>query len=1399
MRKSTPAFTFVLVVSVMCISGVLSNTLRADTMDNPEPFHYESLEMNTISSIAEEDGDSMFSADALSVSCIDQIHLSLDENCEVIISPTAIIREMIDPANLSMIIEDEKGNILSNPITIAHLKKNLKVTVTNTLTGVSCWGNVLIEDKYPPLFECPQDTVVSCYFHEPLRLPIAFDNCDSTAYVAIVFDEIINQGCSQEYSAIRTVVYQSFDKWGNKSEPCTQTIYYRRLSVEDIVFPPNYDSLEMSRPYLACDDRGIWDLNNNYYPDPWVDLNKNGKLDPGEIETDVPRTVEGYPIVPNKSYCEIESKYKDIVLDICENSFKVLREWKILDWCSNDIRTHYQIIKVLDDAPPVITCPPVQTLEADPWTCTADYKVLPPIVIFDCSSTNYTVEYKEGNALGTLPGDDVPWVTDKVEVVLNSKGEFDHFIIRELLLGRTWVRYTVTDDCGNSTQCTTEVDVVDKSQPTAVCLEITNVRLDDSGFAKIYATSLDNGSYDQCTDVYFEVRRKGAPFSEPLCEGKDPNDWAEFVAVCCEDAGKIIEVEFRVWDDADLDGVFGSEGDFYSTCWVKIHVENKTPPVLNIPSDITLHCTEDFNDLELTGKATAEGICGPLETSFIQTGAVNSCGEGVINRIWSIVNPNVAVPSRVQRITVTNKYPFDGYKDIKWPQDTTLFGCLRKDTDPENLPHGYNFPKITPDDCTTIATSYKDQVLSSVEDVCFKIIRTWTVIDWCKYEASQRTQGIWSHIQVIKVNETEAPVINLTSNLTVCTFSEDCEGFIELINTAEDCTPLKDQKWTFEIDPFNDGEGPFITGNSNNASGIYPVGTHRITWTVKDQCGNLSTATHLFTIQDCKKPTPYCITELTTVIMPSTGTIEVWAVDFDRGSEDNCPGPLQFTFNGMFPVASLINQVHFKGYGLIATEAEYLSSQAQKWLPSSHSSAVLISCNNVGINELQMWVRDVQGNADFCNIRLNIQANDGCDNEASARVGGRVSTVDHIDVAGAEVTLLDMNSNKKTTHLTGADGRFEFKEIKMDGLYSLSAELDDDYRNGVSTLDILLIQRHILGIQPLNDPYKLIAADVNNSKTVTATDILQIRRLILGIYDQFPNNKSWKLLDNSYIFSDPSSPWDYVERIPLDQITKEMMNNEFVAVKVGDVDRSYSMNLRNVPLSSRSVKETRFYVNEKKYRTGDLIDVTFMSDENQILAGFQATIGFDAGYLEYMGFNENELSFNMNNVNENKANSGVLAISWNTSSEYESMPSQKLFTFRFRALKEGTLSSTLWLSDQIAASEAYTEQLEATRLSLNIIDDASFAGNTELLLMQNRPNPFLDQTIISFVLPNEGEASLTIFDISGRILYRNYGIYPAGQTDIIIQSQELPASGILYYQLEAQGNTISKKMIKVSK
>jgi len=117
---------------------------------------------------------------------------------------------------------------------------------------------------------------------------------------------------------------------------------------------------------------------------------------------------------------------------------------------------------------------------------------------------------------------------------------------------------------------------------------------------------------------------------------------------------------------------------------------------------------------------------------------------------------------------------------------------------------------------------------------------------------------------------------------------------------------------------------------------------------------------------------------------------------------------------------------------------------------------------------------------------------------------------------------------------------------------------DDNPLNGVTAFDLVLISRHILGLEPLDSPFKIIAADANKSGSVTTFDIVELRKLILGIYTEFPDNTSWRFVPKSHIFSNLNNPFE----IPIfpgfkkDISATSNVSGDFTAIKTGDVNNT---------------------------------------------------------------------------------------------------------------------------------------------------------------------------------------------------------------------------------------------------
>jgi hypothetical protein len=104
----------------------------------------------------------------------------------------------------------------------------------------------------------------------------------------------------------------------------------------------------------------------------------------------------------------------------------------------------------------------------------------------------------------------------------------------------------------------------------------------------------------------------------------------------------------------------------------------------------------------------------------------------------------------------------------------------------------------------------------------------------------------------------------------------------------------------------------------------------------------------------------------------------------------------------------------------------------------------------------------------------------------------------------------------------------------------------------VSTLDLVRIQRHILGLEKFTTPKQFIAADVNNDQRINVSDLVELRKVILGLQDGFRNNNSWLFFDERDILSKVS--WPLNDFIQIDAGADYIDDLHFFGLKIGDVD-----------------------------------------------------------------------------------------------------------------------------------------------------------------------------------------------------------------------------------------------------
>jgi hypothetical protein len=691
-------------------------------------------------------------------------------------------------------------------------------------------------------------------------------------------------------------------------------------------------------------------------------------------------------------------------------------------------------------------------------------------------------------------------------------------------------------------------------------------------------------------------------------------------------------------------------------------------------------------------------------------------------------------------------------------------------------------PEIFFDECELIGVSFEDQYFYVVVDACYKIVRHWTVINWCIFEDfgsdvyeedghaecnlfvdwdgdgdfDCRTfrdgwnttgnpgtpDGYIDYDQTIKVVDEEAPIFDV-ADLDVCIEETDCNTNVTLPTPdVTDCSTGIEITVTSNL--------PNPTGNQYVYNNV-PPGTYTATYEVTDNCGNTSYDEITITVEDCKKPTPYCVNGLVIEIM-QTGMVDIWAVDFDAGSFDNCPGDLKLSFS-----------------------------------PDVNDIQRIYTCDDLGNNTIQLWVTDAAGNQDFCETFVQVQDNMNACGGTPLTVAGLIATEEDEAVEGVDVEVNAGLMNQTTL----ADGQFSFA-LAAGGDYTVTPSLDANAGNGVTTYDLVLISRHILGVDLLDSPYKVIAADANNSQSVTTLDMVYIRMVILQIEDGFPNNTSWRFVDADHSFVQPMNPWangGFPEVINFNNLSVDQLFADFVGVKIGDVNGTATANAQ-AGAEDRTMNGTMLInVADRTVKAGETTTVTFTANELELL-GYQFTLNFDANALslvEIVPGVAGEENFGLAKLAE-----GAITTSWNVADAQRLNDGEVLFSLVFAANAEAQLSESLSISSRYTESEAYNGNSELLDVNLTFNGQLAAVGYE---LYQNVPNPFNGVTAIGFNLPEAMEATLTVTDVSGKILKVIQRDFAKGYNEVTISNLE--AVGVLYYQLDTQDFTATKKMVLI--
>ena len=790
------------------------------------------------------------------LSCIGHTNASLNEWCELLVKPSTISSQSLDPlVPYSIMLTLPNGTIVpDNILTGEHIGLLVEAKLIEGCGNNACWGTITVEDNLGPVFNCVE-TEVFCFNLDEYGGPLALDACDGPIEVEYSSQETVNLPNDQEFvnKIIRTYIAE--DSKGNTATPCVVEIYVKRLKFDDITWPDDI----IGEDALICSD-----------------IDESG-IPPLEISK-VP-TVFGYPLLPAQdNICDFTLIYEDKEEIGFGCITTVLREYTAIFWdpLSNTYATdsYTQVIEVEDDNDPIFQ--PLDDIEVTSG--------------FDNCTKEVTILYPEGldDQCSDIDQIDITWTPIESITIGGSLQNVDFPVDIVMPLGESLVTYRAYDECNNSSTASITVIINPNTGPTASCKDM-NVALGsgNGGFAYVPATSIDKSNSPLCGSIVSShVRRldEGANcYIDPVTgENVSATEFGDYVIFCCEDAGKTIMVELQIIDN------YGGIGLCISMITVQ---DSNAPTISTLPND-TIECgtlftteqldllndTDPDNDVDLSqfGFPIIDDECGNADTEFttIWVPTIVGCGTGTIVRTFTASDSNNTT-STSQTITVTKESFQDSYIEQFEVLDTNI--CDLTLLAPELLPVPFNGPQITgegPCNDSMISMTSEDTYVFPEDDsgYCFKIIRNWTIMSWCDVDAMGAPLS-FQRQQIIRIVNIDTPVIENTplEQIVECVQEGDESSFIEVIVSAKNnCTISNNLEWSYAI--INTSANPDTIvelspfelnfGDSIDVSGVYAAGDYRLDFVFRDRCGSEVTGEQAFSVssdycydvEDCVGP-----------------------------------------------------------------------------------------------------------------------------------------------------------------------------------------------------------------------------------------------------------------------------------------------------------------------------------------------------------------------------------------------------------------------------------------------------------------------------------------------------------------------------------------------------------------
>lgn len=1219
---------------------------------------------------------------------------------------------------------------------------------------------------------------------------------------------------------------------------CGQQFDFLHLGLEQVVMPAN-------NLRFTCTD--VYPRLENGHPHP--DFTGYPAI------YDMGQTV----FLNENSYADLVAGFYDVdSLDAMGNRV-IYRFWEIQDFCTQETSDYVQRFKFDDGGEVFLACPTsnhycpileedIMLFSTTAFSCVNRFTVPMPELINACDTFLLQLMARV-YYLDTLTDGSIDTVTVRTVNLNQPQLPFN------LETGDYFIEYTGVNPVNNHPiSVTCRIRVADLVQPYPICRALINVSLPSSGAIRLFPHSINQGSYDNCDGFTLTMRREYA-FYANSCDSTGLgnqlySNWANTVDFFCCDAGYTYSVDLQVTDAVGNTNFCTTKVRVedntlpYCTGLVDVQIGCDSLPDGFNPYD-TLSLQSTFGVPQVIDNCNAYSIeAAPLVAGDI-------CNPETILRRFLAVdqNGNVATNYFYQTITVT---PSLNYL-LKFPRDTET-DCVNELNIVEALGTGCDSITIdfieailTPvsNECRRVARTYtitnwcewdgfsapvvisRDEDCNGVEgenDVWVIRRPNEVYIDADSlylndfplensrgtacgdptnpqgYWRESNSTGRWQYTQYLRIFDTVAPRLVLEMNDSICISDNTCTADVMLSITVDDACQVTEGSlvvsWDLDSDGVIDGtrnvqEGPLSNFPVYGFNEAFPAGDHTLVITVTDDCGNSATVNRSLTIIDCYVPVLNC----------SDGRIYNLEALVDIVDIDN---------DGIFEEAAVIVAAADLGSCEFSDcSGEFIYSINRVGAPVNINQQFLyLDCDDRYRVDLEVYIWDnannpisVQpdgslGGRNWRSCTVNVFVQDpnlvcnNCQDSEGLTIAGRVKTFRGSPMENVEISLNTTNQQM----MTSATGRFQF-QAPIGNNYGLQAYKNDDVRSGLSTVDMLFLQSHIIQRQLITDPYLLLAADINADGSITTLDLLQLQAVILGSLPEFPTNTSWRFVSHNW--DGATTPAAVYELGTLEACGFDF---DMVGVKIGDLNQSsYATNGLAQTNARTTTSPLGITLEDQQIEAGKSYEVSLMLPVDDTYLGGQVSLHWPAHQLIYNGVESPELS--RSSFNASATERGLLLFNYAAT-----LKSEHLLTLSFTATASGQLSDLLTLcQDCNFTSEVYVgHELAATPLELNWTEPITPTEpavtapqvSVEIARLTGlTPNPVREQARIGVLLPDATTAVFYVTDLAGRRMHIAEVELVAGQNQLTLATAAWPA-GIYIYTFQLKDRLLSDRLIK---